>query len=96
MAEVKTRIFAVRVGPRGAKVIEAAVATSGLTQSEFFRIAIEAQLSRGGLSAVSFQRGREQGHRDAAHLMEKYAADIAATATKIIGTETDGEWSDGS
>ena len=95
MAEVKTRIFAVRVTPRGAEIIEAAIAAAGITQSEFFRIAIEAQLSSGGLESVSFVRGREQGHRDAAFLMQKFSADLSETAAKIMGEEPDAdEWSD--
>ena len=93
MAEIKTRIFAVRVTPAGAKTIEAAIAKSELTQSEFFRVAVEAQLSRGGLDAVSFQRGREQGRRDAAYLMGKFAAELSDTAAIIGGTD-EAEWSD--
>ena len=89
------KVFGLRVPPRGVKVLLREIKKSGLSQSEFFRVAIEAQMSAGGLPAVAFERGRVAGRKEVAFLLRKYAENIESTATKYLGPEyTDDEWSD--
>ena len=82
MAESK--IYAVRVSPRGAVILEKAIAESGLTQARFFRLALEGLVSAGGISAASFEHGRARGHADVGLLMAKYADQISATAARLV------------
>ena len=79
------KMFGFRVPLNRVATLDAAIASSGLSQSEFFRIALESQMNAGGLNLASFVRGREQGHRDAAHLMQKFSSHLSATALRMIG-----------
>ena len=90
------KMFGFRVPLNRVATLDGAIALSGLSQSEFFRVALESQINAGGLNSVSFVRGREQGHRDAAFLMQKFSADLSETAAKIMGDEEPDadEWSD--
>ena len=79
----KSKVYGLRIPARGVLVLEKAIRDSGHSQSEFFRIAIEAACSSGGIEAAAYQAGRSRGHDDAGHLIAKFAEELAATGKRM-------------
>ena len=56
-----SKVFAVRIPARGVTVLEKAIADSDYSQSQFFRIALEALINGADISAASFRNGEQAG-----------------------------------
>ena len=79
----KSKVYGLRIPGRGVRVLEKAIRKSGHSQSEFFRIAIEAACSAGGVEAAAFAAGRSTGHDDAGYLVGKFAEELAAIGKRL-------------
>ena len=84
----KSKVYGLRIPARGVLVLEKAIRDSGHSQSEFFRIAIEAACSAGGIEAAAYQAGRSRGHDDAGYLVGKFAERLTETSKRLEHVES--------
>ena len=79
-----SKVFAVRIPARGVTVLEKAIDDSGLSQSAFFRIALEALINDADISAASFRNGEQAGLARAGELLRGgVIANLTALADRL-------------
>ena len=78
-----SKVFAVRIPPRGVSVLEKAIEDSDYSQSQFFRIALEALVNGADISAASFRNGEQAGLARAGGYLRGSIANLTALADQL-------------
>ena len=77
-------MYGFRVPGRGVVILEKAIAESGRTQAEFFRMAVEALVNDGDVAAAAYHSGEQAGLARAGELLRGGAiANLTALADHL-------------
>ena len=78
-----SRVFGVRIPSRGVEVLQRSIADSGLSQSAYFKLALEGLCSPGGVEAAAHEHGRLLGRAQAAELFRRTAEQMISLSVRI-------------
>ena len=78
-----SKVFGVRIPSRGVEVLQQAIADSGLSQSAYFKLALEGLCSPGGVQAAAHEHGRLLGRAQAAELFRHSAEQMISLSVRL-------------
>ena len=78
-----SKVFGVRIPSRGVAILEKAIDDSGLSQSAYFKLALEGLTSPGGVQAAAHEHGRLLGQAQAAELFRHSAEQMISLSVRL-------------
>ena len=78
-----SKTFGFRISARAVPVLEKAIADSGRTQAQFFRMAVEGLLNEGGIAASAFHQGKQEGEAQSGEMMRHFAERLIELAARL-------------